>query len=73
MILSGFTFPRINMPRVVYWIGNFFPVTHFIEITRGIILKGVGVDALWQYIWPMAVLCLVFFSASVITFRKRLT
>jgi len=73
MILSGFVFPRINMPPVVYWIGNIFPVTYFIEITRGIILKGVGFAALWQYIWPMMLLCVIFFSASVFTFRKHLS
>jgi ABC-2 type transport system permease protein len=73
MILSGFVFPRINMPPFVYWIGNLFPVTYFIEITRGIILKGVGFLALWRYIWPMMLLSLVFFSASVLTFKKHLT
>jgi len=73
MILSGFIFPRINMPPVVYWIGNIIPVTYFIEITRGIILKGVGFAALWRYIWPMMVLSIVFFSASVVTFRKHLS
>ena len=72
LILSGFVFPRINMPPVVYWVGNIFPVTYFIEISRGIILKGVGFSALWCYIWPMVVLSVVFFAASVITFRKHL-
>ena len=73
MILSGFTFPRINMPAVVYWIGNLLPVTHFIEISRGIILKGVGVEDLWGSILPLTALCFGFFFASVFTFRKRLT
>lgn len=72
MILSGFTFPRINMPPVVYWIGNLLPVTHFIEITRGIILKGVGLESLWVYVLPLAALSVFFFIAAVITFRKRL-
>jgi ABC-2 type transport system permease protein len=73
MILSGFVFPRINMPAIVYWIGNLFPVTYFIEITRGIILKGAGFAPLWRYIWPMALLSIVFFAASVVTFQKHLS
>jgi ABC-type polysaccharide/polyol phosphate export permease len=48
-------------------------VTYFIEITRGIILKGAGFAPLWRYIWPMALLSIVFFAASVVTFQKHLS
>ena len=73
MILSGFVFPRLNMPKVTYFVGNFLPITYFLEITRGIILKGAGFFQLWRYIWPLALLSVIFFALSVITFRKRIT
>ena len=73
MILSGFVFPRLNMPKITYFAGNLLPITYFIEIVRGIILKGVGFVQLWRYIWPLALLSIIFFTLSVVTFRKRIT
>jgi ABC-2 type transport system permease protein len=73
MILSGFVFPRINMSPVVYWAGNFLPITYFLEIVRGIVLKGVEISVLWRYILPLSALSLFFFTASVISFRKRIS
>ena len=73
MILSGFIFPRINMSPVVYWAGNFLPITYFLEIVRGIVLKGVDISVLWRYILPLNALSLFFFTASVISFRKRIS
>jgi ABC-2 type transport system permease protein len=73
MILSGFVFPRINMSPVVYWAGNFLPITYFLEIVRGIVLKGVEISFLWRYILPLSALSLFFFTASVISFRKRIS
>jgi ABC-2 type transport system permease protein len=73
MIVSGFIFPRINMSPVVYWAGNFLPITYFLEIVRGIVLKGVDISMLWRYIIPLGILSLSFFIASVISFRKRIS
>lgn len=71
-VLSGFLFPRDNMPWPAYYVGFLLPVTYFLEIVRGILLKGVGADYLWPWIWPMAVFSLVVFAASVLLFHKRL-
>lgn len=46
VLLSGFMFPREAMPKIIYLISNFFPITHFLIILRGIILKGVGINYL---------------------------
>lgn len=73
MILSGFVFPRINMAPAVYWAGNFLPITYFLEIVRGIVLKGVDITYLWRYIIPLGILSLSFFVASVLSFRKRIS
>jgi ABC-2 type transport system permease protein len=48
------------------------PVTFFLEITRGIMLKGVGSAYLWSSIWPMLLLSVLYFVASVFTFKKKI-
>lgn len=72
IILSGLLLPRDGMPAFTYWFGEFMPVTHFLEITRGIMLKGVDANVLWGSIWPMILLSVVYFGASVFTFKKNL-
>jgi len=72
IILSGFMFPRESMPRLLYNMGYFIPLTYFITITRGIILKGVGIEFLWGQVWPLAVFGLAVFTLSARRFQKRL-
>jgi ABC-2 type transport system permease protein len=72
IILSGLLLPRDGMPLFTYWFGEFMPVTHFLEITRGIMLKGVNASVLWGSIWPMILLSVFYFAASVASFRKKL-
>lgn len=72
ILLSGFMFPREGMPLVIQWIGYVIPLTYFLIIVRGIILKGIGMVELLDQIIPLAVLGLVFFVVSVIRFQKRL-
>ncbi|MEA3325793.1 MAG: ABC transporter permease [Chloroflexota bacterium] len=72
IILSGLMLSRDGMPAFTYWFGEFMPVTHFLEITRGIMLKGVDSRILWGSIRPMIALSIVYFLASVFTFKKRL-
>ncbi|RJP52357.1 MAG: ABC transporter permease [Anaerolineaceae bacterium] len=71
-ILAGLLYPRENMPWIAYYAGYLLPVTYFLEIVRGIMLKGVGFVALWSWVWPMTVFSIVVFFASVLMFRKRL-
>ena len=71
-LLAGLLYPRDNMPWVAYYAGYLMPVTYFLEIVRGIILKGVGLFTLWNWVWPMAVFSIVVFFASVLMFHKRL-
>lgn len=72
VMLSGLIWPRLNMPWLAYYSGYLLPLTYFLEIIRGILLKGVGITYLWPWIWPMAVFSIVIFFASVLMFRKRL-
>ena len=70
-ILSGFMTPRDNMPWLAYYSGYLMPVTYYLEIVRGIIMKGNGAEYLWNAIWQMSVFSIVVFFASVLLFRKR--
>jgi ABC-2 type transport system permease protein len=72
VILSGLMFSRDSMPAFTYWFSELMPVTHYLEITRGIMLKGVDASFLWPSIWPLLVLSVIYFAASVFTFRKRI-
>jgi ABC-2 type transport system permease protein len=72
-ILSGLLFPRDNMPWLAYYAGFLLPVTYFLEIVRGVMLKGIGFQYLWPWVWPMAVFSVVVFFLSVFLFRKRIS
>ncbi len=72
IILSGFMFPRESMPQLLYNMGYFIPLTYFLQITRGIILKGVGIEFLWEQVWPLAIFGLAVFTISARRFQKRL-
>src|SRR3954469_18306212 len=58
LLLSGFMFPRETMPWIVQQIGLLIPLTYYLQILRGIILKGVGLDVLWTSVLPLAILSL---------------
>lgn len=72
LILSGFIFPRYNMPMPAFIASHFLPLTYFIEIIRGIAMKGVAAPQLWSSIWPLALYSVLAFLAGVLLFRKRL-
>lgn len=72
MLLSGFIFPVEAMPPALRFISYFIPLRYFLTIVRGIIIKGVGVEYLWQQIGLLLVLGLGVFSTAVLRFRKRI-
>jgi ABC-2 type transport system permease protein len=72
IILSGFVFPREGMPHPIQELGLAIPLTYFLRILRGIILKGVGVDVLWPEVLALAAFGLIVFGLSANRFRKTL-
>ena len=72
ILLSGFMFPRQAMPQVFQWIGAFLPLTHFLKVLRGILLKGVGVPELWKEILILLAFAVVLIGLSVRRFHKTL-
>ena len=72
ILLSGFFFERDAMPLVMQWIGYAIPLTYFLEILRGIILKGVGLEVLWRPVLALAAFGVIVFSLSANRFRKTM-
>ena len=71
-LLSGFTFPLRNMPQSIQYLTLLNPVRYFIEIVRGLFLKGSGVSVLWPQMAALAIFGVVILSLSAMRFRKRL-
>ena len=71
-LLSGFMFPREAMPTFFYHLGNLLPITFYLEILRGIILKGIGINFLWPQVMALTVYILVALTISVIKFQKKI-
>jgi ABC-2 type transport system permease protein len=72
LLLSGFMFPRDSMPWIVQKLGLIIPLTYYLQILRGIILKGVGMDVLWTSALPLGILSLAVFTLSAQRFQKRI-
>jgi ABC-2 type transport system permease protein len=72
ILLSGFMFPFDGMPRPAQWLAEIFPLTHFVRIIRGILLRGADLGDVAREIWPLALFALVMMTLSIARFRKRL-
>jgi ABC transporter DrrB family efflux protein len=72
VFLSGFMFPRSEMIAPIRIIGNILPVTYFVEIVRGVILRGADLIDLVPDIVGLAICCVVILSLSLRRFRKQL-
>ena len=72
VLLSGFMFPRESMPKIIYYISNIFPITYFLDILRGIIVKGVGVEYLISSITSLFILILIIVAVTMLKFKKTL-
>ncbi len=71
-LLSGLFFPLYAMPWAVRWIGYCLPLTWFVKIARGVMVRGAPIDALWLPFVVLAVMATVVFTLSVLRFRKDL-
>lgn len=71
-MFSGFTFPVRNIPPAVAWISTINPQRYFIEILRGVFLKGSGFDVLWPQMTALAIIGTLILGVSVMRFHKTL-
>ena len=71
-LLSGLIFSRIPIPLWTQFIGALLPVTHFIPIVRGIMIKGVGISALWSNVAALLAFIVILFTVLPLITRKRM-
>jgi ABC-2 type transport system permease protein len=72
MLLSGFIFAIANMPPFLQVLSYAIPARYFITITRGIFLKGVGIETLWGSALGLAVYAVIGLGLALHAFRKEL-
>jgi ABC-2 type transport system permease protein len=72
ILLSGFMFPFRGMPEWAQAVGSVLPLTHFLVLVRGILLKGNGVMELWPAIWPIIVFIVAVIAIGLRFYRRTL-
>jgi ABC-2 type transport system permease protein len=72
IFLSGFFFPLAAMPRILQVASYAIPLRYFLIIVRGVILKGVGAEALWSEIVALTIFAAIIMGSAALRFRKRL-
>lgn len=72
IFLSGFFFPLAAMPPILQWISHVVPLRYFLVIARGIVLKGVGMEAIFPEVIALSIFAVVVMSAAAFRFKKRL-
>jgi ABC-2 type transport system permease protein len=72
VMLSGLIFPLSSMAAGVRWIGYVLPLTYFIEISRGVMLRGAPIGALWAPFLYLSIIGAVVFSLATLRFRRSL-
>lgn len=72
VLLSGFMFPREAMPKAILMASNIIPLTYFLNILRGIILKGVGWEFLWKDAMFVGIIGTVLLALAIKRFNKKL-
>ncbi|HBV96544.1 MAG: transporter [Peptococcaceae bacterium BICA1-7] len=72
ILLSGFMFPREAMPAAIQYLSNVIPLTYYLVIIRGIVLKGIGFGYLVPQVAALLVFSVVLLTASVLKFKKKI-
>lgn len=70
ILLSGFVFPRETMPGSLYLLSMAIPVTWFLDILRGVVVRGAGFIDLWQNVAALIIISTVLIAISTTRFRK---
>jgi ABC-2 type transport system permease protein len=72
ILLSGFMFPFRGMPEWAQWIGSLLPLTHFLVLVRGIMLKGNALAELVPQIWPILAFMAVVIAIGLGFYKRTL-
>ena len=72
IFLSGFFFPFDAMPEWLQWLSHIIPARYALQIVRGIMLKGVGIEVLFEQIMAVLIFSAVIITLAATTFKKKL-
>jgi len=72
ILLSGFMFPFRGMPEWAQWVGSALPLTHFLRVVRGIVLKGNGFWDIAPSLWPICLFLVVSVGIGLLRYRQTL-
>jgi ABC-2 type transport system permease protein len=72
ILLSGFMFPFRGMPAWAQAVGSVLPLTHYLRLVRGVLLKGNGLAEIWPNLWPIALFLVVVLTVGVKRYRQTL-
>src|SRR5262249_44672170 len=73
IMLSGYIFPLSSLPRPLQWVSKFLPATHFISISRGVIIRGATFWDLWPDVAALLIIATLLVAASARAFRKTIS
>ena len=68
----GFTFPFDGMPKAAQWIAEVLPLTHFMRLIRGVVLRGAQLMELWPDVLALCAFTVAMMALAILRFRKRL-
>lgn len=71
--LSGIFYPLVSMQPIMKMEAFMVPTTHYVLISRGVFLKGQGLDMLWPFALALLAMAIIFLSLAILLFKKRLT
>ena len=72
ILLSGFMFPFDGMPVAAQWIAEVLPLTHFVRLIRGVMLRGANLFDLWPDVLALLAFTVIMMTLAISRFRKRL-
>lgn len=72
LLLSGFFYSLTSMPVVLQWVSRLVPARYFVEITRGVFLRGIGLEVIWAPLLGLALFATAMVTLSIRSFRKEL-
>lgn len=72
IFLSGYMFPFDGMPEAAQWIGRMLPLTHYIALVRGVVLRGVAISDLSQHVFALIGFFVLFLTIAILRFKKQL-
>ncbi|MUV15546.1 ABC transporter permease [Noviluteimonas gilva] len=72
ILLSGFMFPFAGMPKIIQWLAEVLPLTHFLRLVRGIMLRGASLWELWPSMLALIAFTAVMMTAAILRFQKKL-